>query len=216
MTNDASGLLAAIVLCGGRSVRMGADKANVMLGHETLLQRVCRITSDVASPIVVVAGEGQELPSLARDVIVIRDRYPGEGPLGGLLTGMLHLQDMLGDQWTTASVWATTCDAPFVNSNIIRFLSSRFDGSSNAVAVSHQGHKNPFGAVYRSTAMSGIQNAFAGGERRAAAALESDDVVMLSSEELTAFDPDLLCLKNVNTPQDLEFARNSLLRTSKD
>ena len=51
-----------IVLCGGKSSRMGASKAHLQFGPETLLQRIVRIMAQALDPLVVVAAEGKELP----------------------------------------------------------------------------------------------------------------------------------------------------------
>jgi len=62
-----------IVLCGGKSTRMGAPKATLPFGPETMLQRVVRLLGTVVSPIVAVAAREQVLPSLPDHVIVTRD-----------------------------------------------------------------------------------------------------------------------------------------------
>jgi molybdenum cofactor guanylyltransferase len=56
--------LGGVVLCGGKSTRMGSPKHALKFGEEVLLQRVCRILSTVVEPIVVVAAQDQELPTL--------------------------------------------------------------------------------------------------------------------------------------------------------
>ena len=71
--HSASCKRAGIVLCGGKSTRMGVPKATLPFGPETMLQRVVRLLGTVVSPIVVVAARGQELaPELPR---ARRDRH---------------------------------------------------------------------------------------------------------------------------------------------
>ena len=53
-----------IVLCGGRSERMGRPKVMLPFGPETMLQRVVRLVGAVGGPVVAVAAAGQELPEL--------------------------------------------------------------------------------------------------------------------------------------------------------
>ena len=62
-----------LVLCGGRSRRMGADKAWLPFGEECLLQRVVRIVTEVAEPVVAAASQGQVLPPLPEGVAAVRD-----------------------------------------------------------------------------------------------------------------------------------------------
>src|SRR5690349_629710 len=98
---------AGIVLCGGKSSRMGRPKALLPFGPELMLQRVVRILSTVVAPIVVVAARDQELPSLSGDVLPARDEREGRGPLEGLLAGMKEL----ARRGCTAdlAIYATSC-----------------------------------------------------------------------------------------------------------
>src|SRR5262245_12938417 len=78
----------AVVLCGGRSSRMGRDKASLPFGPETLLQRAVRIGSAAVEDVVVVARSGQELPPLPPHVRLAFDDVEDQGPLGGLGPGL--------------------------------------------------------------------------------------------------------------------------------
>ena len=61
-----------IVLCGGKSTRMGVAKATLPFGPETMLQRVVRLLGTTVSPIAAVAARDQVLPELPAG----RDRHP--------------------------------------------------------------------------------------------------------------------------------------------
>src|SRR5690554_1051937 len=100
--------LGAIILCGGRSRRMGRPKEWLSIGGEALLQRVVRLVSTRADLIIVSAAEGQSLPDLPRSVEVVRDPAPDLGPLQGLSTGLDAL-DSRAD-WA----FATAADAPLL------------------------------------------------------------------------------------------------------
>src|SRR5688572_11337638 len=106
--------LGGIVLCGGRSSRMGRPKAWLPFGSETLLQRTVRVLGDVADPVVVVAAPGQDLPNLPPSVLVARDDREYLGPLNGLLTGLAVLADRAGVAYLSA------CDVPFLLSAFVR------------------------------------------------------------------------------------------------
>ena len=76
-----------IVLCGGRSTRMGEPKATLPFGPETMLQRVVRLLSTVVAPIVAVAAREQILPELPANIIITRDEREQRGPLEGVASG---------------------------------------------------------------------------------------------------------------------------------
>ena len=103
-----------IVLCGGRSSRMGQAKAWLPFGNELILPRVVRILSEVVCPTVVVAAPGQEVPPLPADVEIARDPEEGRGPLQGLVAGLEAMRDRVD------AVYLSSCDAPFLPPAFVR------------------------------------------------------------------------------------------------
>lgn len=187
---------------------MGQDKAQLFFGTERLLQRVCRLTASAARPLVVVAAADQTLPPLPPDVAVVTDAFPEQGPLGGLLTGLRCLQQLLSQaEWSRATVWVTACDCPFVCPAVIRDLHARLLLSDRSAAVvRHSELLNPLVAVYRTSVLSLVEEQFAGGTRSLQKLLHSIQPLIVESHQLTPLDPDLLFLQNVNTPADYQAA----------
>jgi len=188
---------------------MGEDKASVLLGNETLLQRCCRLISGFADPVIVVAAPAQQLPELDEVTEVVHDDFPGEGPLGGLLTGLRHVRKT--EIREECPVWVATCDAPFVNSAVVETMVSEL-GDFDVVAVRHGDQLNPHSAVYRSGVAETVEKAVLRGERRATAILEYLSVKTVKSSVLREIDPDLSFLWNINTVEDLECAKARLTR----
>src|SRR5689334_14228501 len=112
------GVSGGIVLCGGKSSRMGTSKALLLFGPETMLQRVVRILGGLASPIVAVAAEGQELPVLPEGVILTQDEREGRGPLEGLRAGLKALPPSVD------AAYVTSCDVPLL---VPGFVTQMFD-----------------------------------------------------------------------------------------
>src|SRR5437762_3277922 len=100
--------IAGIVLCGGKSSRMGRPKAWLPFGHALMLQRVVRVLGEVVSPVVVVAAPGQDVPPLPESVAVVRDEVEGRGPLAGFAAGLAALKD------TADAAYLSACDVPFL------------------------------------------------------------------------------------------------------
>src|SRR3954470_24221016 len=98
----------AVILCGGRSRRMGVAKATLPFGPEALLQRVVRLAGEACGPIVVVAAAGQDLPALPEGVVVVRDAVADLGPLPGLAAGLAALSG------SVKLAYASATDAPFL------------------------------------------------------------------------------------------------------
>ena len=134
----------AIILCGGKSSRMGRDKATLPFGPELMLQRVIRLLGEVVDQdhIVAVAAPDQPLPPLP-GVTVVRDRCQGRGPLEGISAGL----DLISPE--IAAVYVTSCDVPLLVPaflsrgclSCLKTMSSRFR------VEAEQFH--PLAAVYR-------------------------------------------------------------------
>ena len=190
----------AIVLCGGQSSRMQRDKAWLPIGDETFLQSICRIVDGVATTTVVVAAADQLLPALPEIVVIARDPVADQGPLFGLLTGLQTLQR------TSPGVeiaWVGSCDAPFVNTAVIRQLLRSVPGRL-AVAVTNERGLQPLGAVYRMTCLPIVEQLFANGERRLLALLDRLNIRVIEADAFREHDPELRFLQNVNSPEDYE------------
>jgi molybdopterin-guanine dinucleotide biosynthesis protein A len=194
--------LAGIVLCGGKSSRMGSSKAWLDFGGEPLLARTVRTVATVASPVVVVAAPGQDVPPLPEGVAVVRDLVSGRGPLQGIAAGL----DAIADR--AAAAFVSSTDAPFLHPALIRRLAA-LRGDAYDIAVPRAGgHHHPLSAVYGVAARAEIELLLAEGRLRAFLLLErmrtlvADESLLLAGEELAAADPALRSLRNVNTPEE--------------
>lgn len=187
----------AIVLCGGKSSRMGRDKATLPFGPEVMLQRVVRIVSQVVDPtaIVVVAAPGQVLPELPSTVITALDENPGRGPLEGLAAGFRSLPKDVG------AVYATSCDVPLISGQFINTM-FRLLGDF-AIAVPKDGDFfHPLAAVYRPAVQSHIDALLADNRLRPAFLFDRVPTNSVPVDALRTADPDLHTLRNLNHPDD--------------
>jgi molybdopterin-guanine dinucleotide biosynthesis protein A len=131
-----------IVLCGGRSSRMGRAKAWLPFGHELLLQRTVRILSEVVDPIVVVAAPDQDVPPLPDHVGIARDDREFLGPLNGLAVGLASLQNRAD------VAYLSSCDVPFLQPGFVRRVIERI-GDADICIPEASGFRHPLAAVYR-------------------------------------------------------------------
>lgn len=184
-----------IVLCGGRSERMGRPKAMLPFGPETMLQRVARLVGEAVRPVVVVAAPGQELPELGPAVRVVHDRRAGRGPLEGIRAGL----ETFGDEAEAAFV--TGCDVPLVVPDFVRRMVELATGFD--VAVPHVGGRDePLAAVYRTSVLPQIEALLAADRLRPAFLFDQVRTRRVTPDELTDVDPQLASLANVNSPAE--------------
>ena len=178
-----------VILAGGRSTRMGADKAMLDWHGAPLVGHVASIVAKaVDGPVVVVAAAGQVLPE---GMWVVRDREPGRGPLMGLLTGL----EALAGEAETAFVCAV--DLPFLTTEAIRRpLDALACGAQAAVPVV-AGVRQPLAAAY-SVEVAGYAEARLAEDRRSLMGLLEDlRVVDVPADDLAAQ------LRDVDTPEEL-------------
>jgi len=187
-----------IVLCGGKSTRMGSSKALLPFGPETMLQRVVRLLRSVVSPIVVVAAVDQALPELPPYVIVTRDEQEARGPLEGLRAGLKALPPQ------AEAAYVTSCDVPLLVPGFVQQMIAFADGYDVAV-VEIDGFPHPLSAIYHRATLAHVEALLAQNRLRPLFLFDAVKTRRVRPDEITA-DPDLRTLRNLNTPEDYEKA----------
>lgn len=168
------------VLAGGRSSRMGRDKARLPFRGGDLVGAVAGAVARAAGNVTLVGHA---------ELTAIPDRYPGEGPLGGILTALHH----------TVTDWnlIVACDMPQVSDVFLGELLARAMRSPADVLLPQgpDGLPQPLCAVYHRRVLPALKEHFARGVRQVTAALDGIAVERLAVAELSLF-------QNVNTPED--------------
>src|SRR5438874_5725019 len=157
---------AGIVLCGGRSSRMGQAKAHLAIAGEPLLARTIETLAQVANPIVVAAAADQLLPSLPADALVLRDSQPEKGPLSAFAQALAAISADCA--WT----YLLACDLPFVTVEFLRFLGER-QTRADAVVPHVAGLWHPLAALYRREVRTTADRILGSGRRRMIDLIES-------------------------------------------
>jgi molybdopterin-guanine dinucleotide biosynthesis protein A len=188
--------LGGIILAGGRSRRMGTDKAVVDFCGTRMIDRVSHTLSAVADPVVVVARTGADVSGVAAQVV--EDERPYEGPLPAIVGG-------LRATGTERNV-AVACDMPFLNTVLLQRLSELLDVNVDAVVPIASGHPQPLHAAYGDCAIEPLLTAIAAGERSLKGALERLRVRWVPEIEWKSLDPQGHSFLNVNTPEELRAA----------
>jgi molybdopterin-guanine dinucleotide biosynthesis protein A len=187
----------AIILCGGKSSRMGRDKATLPFGPELMLQRVVRLISQAVdrSSMVVVAAPNQSLPPLPAEVAVARDAEEYRGPLAGLATGLRALAER------SDAVYATACDVPLL---VPAFVGRMFELLGDFdIAVPFDGeHHHPLAAVYRPTVLAHVERLLDSGRARPRLLFDEVPTREVSIDDVHDADPQLCTLANLNYEQD--------------
>ena len=196
--------IAAYIMAGGGSTRFGQDKARAILAGQPMLTRMCNLLSAVTTSIRIVAPPNRyEFAT----VPIIEDRWPGEGPLGGIITALLHSRDAESRHAVPAAAdgWnlILSCDMPFLTTEFLIYLRD-FARASSAKAIvpeSAQG-REPLCACWHTSAAAQLQFAFESGMHRVNDALKLLNAEVLDESHWKRFDSAGRLFWNMNTPAD--------------
>ncbi len=192
--------IGAIVLAGGKGLRLGYEKAIETVGNKSLIQWVVFSLSFLNSDIIVVTAAKQVFPQFIGypKLRMVADTYPGKGPLGGIYTGLAA-----SDSFYNLVV---ACDMPFLNQNLLDYMiqiSASFD-----LVVPRLGNMvEPLHAVYSKGCLAPIESLLKQGNLKIDELFALVRVRYVEVREINRFDPKHLSFFNVNTEADLETAR---------
>lgn len=191
---------AAFILAGGKSSRMGTDKAFVTLDGRTLLERALDLARTITPDVMIVGAASK----FRRFGTVVEDVFPHCGPLGGIHAALrssgAELNLMLA------------VDVPFLPVELLRGLIARAESNPEMMAIvprTDQGWQ-PLCAVYRREFADAAEAALRAGNYKIDAVFASVRVLAVDEPELAecGFSAQVFC--NVNTPQELSAANESL------
>ena len=183
--------VSAAIMAGGKSTRMGQDKAWIELDGEPLIARVAAVLAQVADEVIVVAND-PKYESLG--LRVVRDRWPTGGPLGGIATGV--------GAATHNTVLVAACDLPFTSTEMWRLLLGH-SGEADVVIPRVGGEYETLHALYAKACLPQMARSIAENHLRVISFFDQVRVLAVEEPELRAVDPTLRAFTNVNTPEEL-------------
>jgi molybdenum cofactor guanylyltransferase len=193
--NDAT----AFVLTGGRSSRMGSDKALLSWAGETLLQRTLAIAREACGQVVICGARGL----YGKFGNVIEDADAGHGPLSGIQAALHASQSNLN--------LILSVDLPLMTAEFLAWLLQQAQsGEQRITAPEAQGRLQPLCAVYHRDVARIVDEAMANADFKVTRLFEHTTTRIITELELRAagFEPSIFT--NVNTPEDYK----SLLQTA--
>jgi molybdopterin-guanine dinucleotide biosynthesis protein A len=191
--------LTAFVLAGGKSSRMGADKAFLQFSGRTLLERALELARGVAEEVRIV-GSREKFAEFAP---VVEDEYAGRGPLGGIHAALAAS----GSEFNLM----LAVDLPFLQLKFLQHLVGEARSAKAVVTVPQAaGGLQPLCAVYRRQFRTLAEQALAQGKNKIDSLFARIPVRVIEESELTRFAFPATMFDNLNTPEEWEQARGRL------
>ena len=184
------------IMAGGRSTRMGRDKALVELGGKTLLRRALDTWQNYGGAVQLSVGTAERAALAPAGVPAVADRYPDCGPLGGLHAGLLACRtELLLLACRTELLLLAAVDCPFVTAALADGLLAAI-GTADACVYTVDGRPQPLLGLYRRTCFAPAAEMLAAGEHKMGELLRRVETVRLPAADPAPF-------RNLNTPEEL-------------
>lgn len=187
----------AIILAGGKSSRMGQNKALLPLFNKKNIENIAEQCKNVAKEVIVVTNDTKAYAFLG--LPLVEDNFKDCGPLAGLEAGLKAA--------SYEKTFVVACDMPFFQGEVIHYLIDGLD-SCDAVVPNIMGTLHPLLAAYQKTCLTPIQRKLQENKRRIIAFFDdvkvryvTENDVMLPVHHLQKI------FFNMNTPEEYDNAK---------
>ncbi len=208
--------ITGVILAGGKSRRMGENKALLQLGEDSLIGHVIRCMRLVTDELLLITNSPADYAHL--DLRMYADIVPNAGALGGVYTGLTYA--------SYDAVLCVACDSPFLDPKLLTYLVSVLGEYDAVMPYTHEEvrARNPSDsdetritlqtlcAAYSKRCLPIIELMLQESELRVHALQERAHIKCISPDVWERFDPEGMSFFNINRPEDFDRA-NSYMRS---
>lgn len=188
--------MTGIILSGGRSSRLGMNKAFLEIEGERLIDRTVKKFRGLFSEIILVTNE--PLLYLDQDITLVTDIYKGKGPLGGLYAGLFYA--------SFDYAFLCACDMPYLNPEFIRYMMGKVPEYDIVVPETADGF-HPLHAIYSRRCLPTIKSLLLRDRLKMTGCFKGMKVLYVPETVIRRYDQQGWMFLNINTEQDLQRAR---------
>jgi molybdopterin molybdotransferase len=185
--------MTTVILTGGKSTRMGRDKALLKLNGENLSLALADRFSKALGPVMFSVDEAGRFP--CGDYPELADRYPGRGPMNGIISGFEHAGG--------GNILLLATDMPYADPALALELERRLGGHDICAIRRKSGHIETLFAVYGRRCLETALRCIGAGYSSILAVYDRLDALLIDEDELSGFDLDT-ALFNMNTPESYD------------
>jgi molybdopterin-guanine dinucleotide biosynthesis protein A len=184
------------ILAGGKSRRMGRDKALIPVGDRALLSRVYAVAEEVFTDILVLSNLHTHLDKVRGPIV--KDVIPRQGPMIGIVSALLYAR--------TPYVFVLACDMPFLRKEAIEYVLTAARGEDIVIPKTEKGFE-PLHALYNRSCISPLLSAIERGRMKIPDIFPLLSVKVVEGKEVFA-SQGLSIFTNINTEEDLSRAQS--------
>jgi molybdopterin-guanine dinucleotide biosynthesis protein A len=190
--------MTGIILSGGKSVRMGENKAFIEIDGVPIIHRIYTLFKELFQETIIVTNQKELF--LNFDSRIYTDLLPNKGALGGLYTGVFFSNFPYS--------FCVACDMPFINKSLVQYLIKNTEGYDVIVPQTKDGLQ-PLHAIYSKNCLDSIQKTIEGGKYKILDFYPLVKVKIIKEEDFGFLDPLRESFINVNTPEELRSIREA-------
>ena len=184
--------ISGIILSGGKSQRMGKDKAFLKIGQKPIIETITDLFQKLFKETLIVTHRKDSYLYLG--VGVHEDISPNQGALGGLYTGLFRSNFF--------NSFAVACDMPSLDAGVINYLCQEAEGYDVVVPRTEDGFQ-PLHALYSKTCLEPIRSVLKEKMTRIVDFYPRVRVRVVEAREFLSIDPEMRSFVNINTPEEL-------------
>lgn len=195
-----------IILVGGKSSRMGTNKALLTIDGKKVIERIAEEMQTITDSLILVTNTFHTYEFL--NLPMVEDKYKGLGPLAGIHAGL--------EASTTDRNLVAACDMPFISTEIGAYLLENLNGYQACVPEIH-GQLHPLFAAYRREVKDIFSNSLKMEELRVRKTFENLSAKVVTEKELASegFQIRDLDFFNMNYPEEYEMAKKMLVKATR-
>lgn len=187
--------MTGIILTGGKSSRMGRNKAFLKVNGEVIIEKITRLFKELFDEVILVTNSPDEYRYL--NIKIVADIYPKSGSLIGIYSGLYHASSQYA--------FVAACDMPFLKKDFIEYLIKQKDGYDIIIPFSPDGQQ-PLHAIYSKSCLKPMEDQIKKGVLKIVDILPRLSVRYVKEDEIIPFDPEFKAFFNVNTPSEFQKA----------
>jgi len=195
---DSKNSISGIILSGGKSLRMGEDKAFLQIGGVPIITRIYNLFKELFQEVIIVTNQREFFKTF--DSKIYQDLIPEKGALGGLYTGIFFSSFQYS--------FCVACDMPFLNKFLVEHLIKNIQDNDVVVPRTRDGMQ-PLHAIYSKNCIHPIERIIQEGKYKIVDMYTMVRVKIVDEKEFLFLDPLRESFINVNTPEELLSLRSN-------
>lgn len=184
--------MTGIILSGGKSLRMGENKAFIEIEGVPIIQRIYTLFKELFHEVIIVTNQIELFKKF--DSKIYSDLLPDKGALGGLYTGLFFSNFHYS--------FCVACDMPFLNKSLVQYLIKRI-GDEDVIVPRTKDGLQPLHAIYSKNCLDPIKEIIEQGKFKIIDIYHRVQVNIIEEADFISLDPFRESFINVNTPKEL-------------